>query len=232
MKTKGLFMSMVAAAAMLLPSATALAQGKVADAPNYVKALGFNAPVKTLGAYSDDMDVSDGDYCTYEFDREGRLISYDQSETIEGAYSFTIFYGLDGLPTRAQSVFVNWWNLDADGNPPITTTPHEVRKSQDGDVTRLYISGLRENEEEAEVKVTRDAQGRIIEVDDISNGVVNRYRYPAGDNVPCYYDGTLAFPQIDMFKGHRVSFPPRQAVPTGVAEFKNGAWNFEVKYFE
>ncbi|MBQ2235221.1 MAG: hypothetical protein II428_00715, partial [Muribaculaceae bacterium] len=132
----------------------------------------------------------------------------------------------------AQSVFVNWWNLDADGNPPITTTPHEVRKSQDGDVTRLYISGLRENEEEAEVKVTRDAQGRIIEVDDISNGVVNRYRYPAGDNVPCYYDGTLAFPQIDMFKGHRVTFPPRQAVPTGVAEFKNGAWNFEVKYFE
>ncbi len=35
-----------------------------------------------------------------------------------------------------------------------------------------------------------------------------------------------------MFKGHRVTFPPRQAIPTGKAEFQNGAWNFEVKYFE
>lgn len=229
MKRKGIIMSIMAVA-LLLPSATALAKDNVVEAPNYVKALGFNAPVKTLGAYSDEMEVADADYCTFEFDREGRLISYDQSETIEGAYSYTIYFGLDGLPTHAQSVFINWWELDEEGNPPITTTQHAVRKLRDGDVTMLYIDGLGEGEKE--VKVTHDAQGRIIEVDDITDGVVNRYRYPTGVNVPCYQDGTVAFPQVDMIHGHRVKFPPQQAVPTGVAEFQNGLWNFEVKYFE
>lgn len=227
MKRKSIIMTIMAVTFLL--STTAMAKEQ-SIAPNYVKALGFKAPVKTLGAYSDEMEVADADYCTFEFDREGHLISYDESETIEGAYSYTTYFGLDGLPTHAQSVFVNWWELDADGNPPITTTRYNIRKEQQGNVTMLYI----EEDEGAEkqVKVTCDDRGRIIEVDDIANGVVNRYRYPAGENVPCYNDGTVAFPQVDMLHGHRVKFPPQQAMPTGATEFQNGLWNFEVQYYE
>lgn len=229
MKRKGIIMSFVAVA--LLLSTTAMANAPQPQLPNYVKALGFNAAVKTLGAYSDEMEIADSDYCTYEFDREGHLISYDQSETIEGAYSFTIYFGPDGLPTHAQSIFINYWTEpDSDGNPPVTTTRHNVRKEQKGNVTMLYIEGLGEGEKE--VKVTRDEQGRITEVDDITDGVVNRYRYPVGENVPCYSNGMVAFPQVDMIHGHHVNFPPPQAVPTGIERFENGLWQFEVQYYE
>lgn len=230
MKTKGIMMNIVAVAALMLATSTAMAKEQPAASPNYVKALGFKAPVKTLGAYSDEMEVADADYCTYEFNREGQLISYDQTETIEGAYGYTTHFGPDGLPTYAQSVFVNWWELDEDGNPPITNTTYYIKKEVKGKVTILYIEN--DDQPDKQVKVTFDDEGRIIEVDNITDGIVNRYRYLKGVDVPCYNDGTIAFPQVDMVRGHRVNFPPPQAMPDKPQTFQNGLWQFEVTYYE
>ena len=229
MKTKGIITSIVAVAALLLCTSTA-AKEKTAASPNYVKALGFNDAVKTIGAYSDEWELTEGEYCTYEFDREGRLISYDQSETIEGAYGYTTYFGPDGLPTHAKSVFINWWELDADGNPPITYTDYKIKREDKGNVTLLFIENG--DEPDKQVKVTRDDEGRIIEVDNITNGVVNRYRYLAGENVPCYYDGTIAFPQVDMVGGLRPTFLQPQAVPDHPDSYQCGMWQFEITYFE
>ncbi|MBO4813909.1 MAG: hypothetical protein J5523_03020 [Muribaculaceae bacterium] len=229
MKTKGIITSIVAVAALLLCTSTA-AKEKTAASPNYVKALGFNDAVKTIGAYSDEWELTEGEYCTYEFDREGRLISYDQSETIEGAYGYTTYFGPDGLPTHAKSVFINWWELDADGNPPITYTDYKIRREDKGNVTLLFIENG--DEPDKQVKVTRDDEGRIIEVDNITSGVVNRYRYFAGENVPCYYDGTIAFPQVDMVGGLRPTFLQPQALPDHPDNYQCGLWQFEISYFE
>ena len=229
MKTKGIITSIVAVAALLLCTSTA-AKEKTAASPNYVKALGFNDAVKTIGAYSDEWELTEGEYCTYEFDRAGRLISYDQSETIEGAYGYTTYFGPDGLPTHAKSVFINWWELDADGNPPITYTDYKIKREDKGNVTLLFIENG--DEPDKQVKVTRDDEGRIIEVDNITNGVVNRYRYLAGENVPCYYDGTIAFPQVDMVGGLRPTFLQPQAVPDHPDSYQCGMWQVEITYFE
>lgn len=230
MKTKGIIMSFVAVAALLLCTTTALAKEKTAISPNYVKALGFKDAVKTIGAYSDEWELTEGEYCTYEFDREGRLISYDQSETIEGAYGYTTYFGPDGLPTHAKSVFINWWELDADGNPPITYTDYKIKREDKGNVTLLFIENG--DEPDKQVKVTRDDEGRIIEVDNITIGVVNRYRYLAGENVPCYYDGTIAFPQVDMVGGLRATFLQPQALPDHPDSYQCGLWQFEITYYE
>ena len=219
----------IAMAVLLLFSLSSIAQAQQVEHPNYLKALGLQDNVKAIGVYTEDMTADMYDYCTYEFDNSGRLISYSEAETIEGAYIWTVFFDADGLPTHLETVFIDYWTEpDEDGNPPVTTTRNNIRREQNGSVVTLFIEDGEGGEKQ--VNVTRDDKGRFIEVDNLSMGEVHRYRYSDGTNVPCSYNGLLAFPQVDMLGGHRISFPSPQNIPDGPTTFQYGMWQFEVQY--
>ena len=219
----------IAVSVLLLFSLPSIAKAQEVEHPNYMKALGLTGNVKDIGVFSDDEAVDMYNYCTYEFDNLGRLISYSEAERIESAYSWTAFFDTDGLPTYIETVFIDYWTEpDADGNPPVTTTRNNIRKEQNGSVVTLFIEDGDGGEKQ--VNVTRDDKGRIIEVDNLSMGEVHRYRYIDTTNVPCYYDGTLAFPQVDMVGGYRISFPSPQNIPDNASTFQYGLWQFEVYY--
>ena len=220
----------IAIAVMLLFSLPSIARAQQVEHPDYLKALGLKSNVKQIGVFTEDLSADIYDYCTYEFDKSGRLISYSEAETIEGAYIWTVFFDTDGLPTHLETVFIDYWTEpDADGNPPVTTTRYYIRREQNGSIVMLFIE---ESEGEVrQVNVTRDDKGRIIEVDNLSKGEVHRYRYlDDSTNVPSYYDGLLAFPQVDMVGGHRIPFPSQQNVPENATTFQYGMWQFEVNY--
>ena len=220
----------IAMAVLLLFSLSSIANEQQVEPPDYLKALGLKDNVTDIGVYTEDMSADMYDYCTYEFDNSGRLISYSEAETIEGAYIWTVFFDADGLPTHLETVFIDYWTEpDADGNPPVTTTRYEIRKEQNGSVVILFIQDSEDGEKQ--VNVTRDDKGRIIEVDNLSKGEVHRYRYlDSNTNVPCNYDSSLAFPQVDMVGGHRINFPSQQNVPENATTFQYGLWQFEVHY--
>ncbi|MBR5170964.1 MAG: hypothetical protein IKW85_10420 [Muribaculaceae bacterium] len=217
---------MVAIAALQLTSLPAVAIAQQVELPNYVKVLGLKDGVKySFGAYTDNDEIFD--YCSYEFNLAGNLVSYGQGETIEGAYSWTAFFDAEGLPTYVETVFIDYWSdPDANGNPPVTTTRYNVKKEQNGRVTKIIIEDF--EEEGLQANVTRDDKGRIIEVDNLTKGEVCRYRYPDDGNVPYRYNGILAFPQVDMFAGHQIEFPTPQNIPDNPDTFTYGTWHFEV----
>jgi hypothetical protein len=227
MKRKDIIIAVAVLLLFLLPS---IAKAQEVDHPNYMKALGLKGNVKDIGVFTDDDAVDMYNYCTYEFDNSGRLISYSEAERIESAYSWTAFFDIDGLPTRIETVFIDYWSEpDADGNPPVTTTRNNIRKEQNGSIVKLFIEDGDGGEKQ--VNVTRDDKGRIIEVDNLSLGEAHRYRYlDATTNVPCYYNGSLAFPQVDMVGGHRIGFPSQQNIPENPSIFQYGLWQFEVHY--
>ena len=228
MKSKDIIFAM---AALLLSSLSSIAQAQQVGRPNYLEALGLKGDVRAIGVYTEDMTADMYDYCTYEFDNSGCLISYSEAEMIEAAYYWTAYFDTDGLPTHVETVFIDYWTEpDADGNPPVTTTRNNIRKEQNGSVVTLFIEDGEGGEKQ--VNVTRDDKGRIIEVDNLSMGEVHRYRYSDGTNVPCTYDGLLAFPQVDMMGGHRISFPSPQNIPDDATTFQYGMWQFEVQYHE
>lgn len=220
----------IAIAVLLLFSLPSTAKAQQVEHPDYLKALGLKDNVKYIGVFTEDEAVDMYNYCTYEFDNSGRLISYSEAERIEGAYIWTVFFDTDGLPTHLETVFIDYWNeTDADGNPLVTTTPYKIRREQNGSVVMLFIEQSEGGEKQ--VNVTRDDKGRIIEVDNLSMGEVHRYRYlDSNTNVPCYYDGLLAFPQVDMVGGHRIGFPSQQNIPENATTFQYGIWQFEVNY--
>ena len=218
-----------AIAALLLFSLSSITKAQQVQHPDYMKALGLKGNVRDIGVFTDNVDSDIYDYCTFEFDNMGRLISYSEAEMIEGAYTWTAYFDTDGLPTYAITEFIDFWTEpDADGNPPVTTTRYNIRKEQNGSVVVLFIEDGDGGEKQ--VKVTRDDKGRIIEVDNLSLGEVHRYRYSDSDYAPCYYDGSLAFPQVDMVGGHRIRFPSEQNIPDNATTFKFGLWQFEVHY--
>ena len=219
----------IAIALLLLFSLSSIAKAQQVEHPNYMKALGLKGDVKYIGVFADDDAATDMyDYCTYEFDNSGRLISYSEAEMVEAAYYWTIFIDNDGLPTQLETVFIDYWTEpDAEGNPPVTTTRYNIRREQNGKVVMLF---LEDEDGGKQVNVTRDDKGRIIEVENLSKGEVHRYRYLDSTNVPCYYDGSLAFPQVDMVGGHRITFPTQQNIPDDPSSFKYGLWQFEVQF--
>ena len=219
----------IAVAVLQLLSLSSITKAQQVEHPDYIKALGLKGNVKSIGVFTEETDIVD--YCTYEFDNLGRLISYSEAEMIEAAYYWTVFFDTEGLPTYAETVFIDYWTEpDADGNPPVTTTRYEIRKEQNGSVVKLFIEDSEGGERQ--VNVTRDDKGRITEVDNLSMGEVHRYRYLDATNVPCYYDGLLAFPQVDMVGGHRINFPNRENIPDNATTFKYGLWQFEVFYHD
>lgn len=217
----------IAVAVFVFSSLSAITKTQQPGCPNYLKALGLKDNVKNIGAFTEECNIYD--YCTYEFDSMGRLISYNEAETVEAAYYWTLFIDSDGLPTHIETVFINYWTEpDANGNPPVTTTRSNIRRVQEGAVVKLFIEDSEEGEKQ--VNVTLDDKGRIIEVDNLSLGEVHRYRYVDSTNVPYYYNGLLAFPQVDMVGGHRIDFPSPQNIPENATSFKYGIWEFEVHY--
>ena len=217
-------------AVLLLFSLSSIAKAQQVEHPDYLKALGLKDNVTDIGVFTEDDAVDMYNYCTYEFDNSGRLISYNEAEMIEGAYYWTVFFDSDGLPTHLETVFIDYWTEpDPDGNPPVTTTRNDIRREQNGSVITLFIEDGDGGEKQ--VNVTRDDKGRIIEVDNLSKGEVHRYRYlDSNTNVPCNYDGSLAFPQVDMVSGYRIPFPSPQNVPDDATTFQSGMWQFEVHY--
>lgn len=218
-----------ALAVLQLTMLSAIAEAQQVEHPNYFKALGLTGNVKDIGVYTDEIDATDCyDYCTYEFDSQGRLVSYSEAEMVEAAYSWVAFFDSEGLPTHIETQFIDYWTeTDEDGNPPITNTRLNIRREEHGPVIKLFI----ENDEgEKQVKVTRDNKGRIIEVDNIFAGKVYRYLYSDETNVPYNYDGSLAFPQVDMMDGHRIAFPSQNNIPDNPTTFQYGLWQFEVNY--
>ena len=221
----------IASAVLLLASLSSIAQAQQVEHPNYLKALGLNDNVQCIGVYTEDMSADMYDYCTYEFDNVGRLISYSEAEMIEAAYVWTMYFDTDGLPTHIETVFIDYWTEpDADGNPPVTTTRNNIRREQNGSVVVLFIEDGEGGEKQ--VNVTRDDNGRIIEVDNLSMGEVHRYRYLESTNVPYSYNGLLAFPQVDMVGGHRIGFPSAENIPDDATTFQYGMWQFELQYRE
>lgn len=219
----------IALAAFLLASLPTVTRAQQVNHPDYMNALGLKDNVMDIGVFTEVVETDIYDYCTYGFDNSGRLISYSEAEMIEGAYTWTAYFDNDGLPTYTETVFIDYWtDPDADGNPPVTTTRHTIRKEQNGSAITLFIEDGDGGEKQ--VNVTRDDKGRIIEVDNLSLGESHRYRYPEGTNVPCYYDGKLAFPQVDMLGGHRITFPNQQNIPDNPTTFTYGLWQFEVHY--
>ena len=218
----------IATAVLLLSSLSSIAAQQV-DPPDYLKALGLKSNVKSIGVFTEEEEADMYDYCTYKFDNLGRLISYREAEMVEAAYYWTAFFDNDGLPTYLETVFIDYWTEpDEDGNPPVTTTRNNIRREQNGSVVTLFIEDGEGGEKQ--VNVTRDDKGRFIEVDNLSMGEVHRYRYSDGTNVPCSYNGLLAFPQVDMLGGHRISFPSPQNIPDDAPTFQYGMWQFEVQY--
>ena len=220
----------IAVAVLLLLSLSSTANAQQVEHPDYIKALGFEGNVKSIGVFTEDDAADMYNYCTYEFDNSGRLISYSEAEMIEGAYIWTVFFDTDGLPTHLETLFIDYWSEpDADGNPPVTTTRYNIRREQNGYVVMLFIEEIEGGERQ--VNVTRNDKGSIIEVDNLSKGEAHRYRYlDSSTNVPCYYDGSLAFPQVDMVGGHRIPFPSQQNIPENATTFQYGIWQFEVNY--
>lgn len=219
----------IAIAVLQLLSLSSITKAQQVQQPDYMKALGLTGNVRDIGVFTDNVDTDIYDYCTFMFDNLGRLISYSESEMIEGAYTWTAYFDNDGLPTYVETEFIDFWTEpDADGNPPVTTTRNNIRKEQKGSTITLFIEDGDDGEKQ--VNVTRDDIGRIIEVDNLSLGEVHRYRYSDSTNVPYYYDGSLAFPQVDMVGGHRISFPSQQNIPDDATTFQYGLWQFEVHY--
>ena len=220
----------IAMAVLLLFAWSSIAKAQQDEHPDYMKALGLKDNVTDIGVFTEDDAVDMYNYCTYEFDNSGRLISYSEAEMIEGAYLWTVSFDSDGLPTHLETEFIDYWTEpDADGNPPVTTTRYNIRRELNGSVVMLFIEESEGGERQ--VNVTRDDKGRIIEVDNLSKGEVHRYRYlDSSTNVPCYYDGLLAFPQVDMVGGHRIPFPSQQNIPEDATAFQYGIWQFEVHY--
>ena len=224
MKRKDIIIVVAALQIILLP---AISKAQQVELPNYLKVLGLKDNVKDIGVYTENDYMYD--YCTYAFDNQGRFISYNETETIESAYGWTVFFDSEGLPTHIESVFIDFWTEpDDEGYPPVTTTRYKIRREQDGNVVKLFIEDS--DGPEKQVNVTRDTQGRIIEVDNFSLGEVHRYRYLDNSNVPYYYNGMLAFPQVDMVGGHRIDFPEPQQIPADATNFDHIIWQFEVHY--
>ena len=220
----------IAIALLQLVALTTITEAQQVEHPDYMKVLGLKGNVKDIGVFTDDVQADMYDYCTYGFDHSGRLISYSESETIEAAYTWTVFIDSDGFPAYVETEFIDYWTEpDADGNPPITITRYNIRKEQNGSVVKLFIE---DEEGEKQVNVTRDDKGRFIEVDNLSLGEVHRYRYLDSTNAPYYYNGLLAFPQVDMLGGHRITFPSQQNVPDDATSFQYGQWQFEVHYHD
>ncbi|MBR5170966.1 MAG: hypothetical protein IKW85_10430 [Muribaculaceae bacterium] len=220
----------IAIVMLLLISLPAITKAQQVELPNYVKALGLKNNVKSIGVFTEDFSVS-CDYCTFEFGSSGNLISYSEAEMVEGAYSRVAYFDSDGLPTHLETEFIDYWTEpDADGNPPVTNNRYNIRKEQNGPVVKLFIEV--ENGGEIQVNVARDDKGRIIEVEKIHKGETFRYRYPDNTNVPYHYDGTLAFPQVDMVEGYQIEFPSQQNIPNNPTTFTYGIWEFEVIYHD
>ena len=86
----------IAVAVLLLLSLSSTANAQQVEHPDYIKALGFEGNVKSIGVFTEDDAADMYNYCTYEFDNSGRLISYSEAEMIEGAYIWTVFFDTDG----------------------------------------------------------------------------------------------------------------------------------------
>ena len=217
---------MIAIAALQLIAMPAVASAQQVGLPNYVKALGLKDGVKyTIGAYTDDYNIS-YNYCTYELDLAGHLVSYSEAETAEGAYTWTADFDSEGLPTHVETVFIDYWSdPDANGNPPVTTTQYVVKRERNGSKLKIVIDEFNNG---VQATITRDDKGRIIEVENLKQGEVHRYRYPDGGNVPYDLDGKLAFPQVDMFAGDHVDFPTAISISDNPTTFTHGSWEFEV----
>ena len=219
---------MIAIAALQLIAMPAVASAQQVGLPNYVKALGLKDGVRyTIGAYTDDYNSS-YNYCTYELDLAGHLVSYSEAETAEGAYTWTAYFDSEGLPTYVETVFIDYWSdPDANGNPPVTTTQYVVKREKNGSKLKIVIDEFNDG---VQATITRDDKGRIIEVENLKQGEVHRYRYPDGGNVPYDLNGKLAFPQVDMFAGDHVDFPTAISISDNPTTFTHGSWQFEV-YF-
>jgi hypothetical protein len=220
---------MIAIVALQLIAMPAVTSAQQVGLPNYVKALGLKDGIRyTIGAYTDDYNIS-VNYCTYELDLAGHLVSYSEAETVEAAYTWTAFFDSEGLPTYVETVFIDYWSdPDANGNPPVTTSQYVVKREQNGSKLKIVIDEFNDG---VQATITRDDKGRIIEVENLKQGEVHRYRYPDGGNVPYDLNGKLAFPQVDMFAGDHVDFPTAISISDNPTTFTHGSWQFEV-YFK
>ena len=95
----------IAIAVLQLLSLSSITKAQQVQQPDYMKALGLTGNVRDIGVFTDNVDTDIYDYCTFMFDNLGRLISYSESEMIEGAYTWTAYFDNDGLPTYVETEF-------------------------------------------------------------------------------------------------------------------------------
>ncbi|MBP5498138.1 MAG: hypothetical protein J6X81_02050, partial [Muribaculaceae bacterium] len=177
--------------------------------PDYLSALGLNKTIHCLGTNKEDGgDVDlDFNYYTYEFNRDGQLISYDESETVEGSYSETVYFSCaDGIPYCLETTFVDYW---ADSIPENGIFPATVKSIP---LSKIYRDGnsvelsCQQEGYEMHVMISLDKKNRISQVRNLINGKNYVYFYGT-DGVPRYTHGEVAFPQLDIIEGHRLKLP-------------------------
>ncbi len=226
------------------PSETTIGQ------PNLRDALGLQGPVQYLGVFTEDDTRGDMNYDTYEFDRDGHLVSIDVAETVEGSYSEVMRFGDDGLPTTSQVTYINYWADVMGDNYPITITKYKIEKKEDGDyikLTRVFESVEKKNEvkdddanneEQGEptpiARVKLDKQGRIVEVEHIE-GNPGRFTYTYADdksNLARRDDGKLAIPQADIMGAKHFDHEGLQGQRATTESLTRGIWQFDIKNFE
>ena len=194
--------------------------------PNYPLAMGFSRPVKLIVGESTDPNY-EMEYHAFTFDEKGHLTQYETGETVESAYTFTTFFGEDGLPTRSESVFINYWDENVVGDDyPVTTTPFKITKETADSVTTIHIEGGDEGRRLL-AKVTRDKHNRIVQVMNQEKKKTFTYTYDE-QNIPRYKDGSVAVPQIDMAGGPAIKCPA--TIKPGALKMKAGTWSYDITY--
>ena len=224
------------------------------EQPNLREALGLQGPVQYLGVFTEDMDKGDMNYDTYEFDRDGHLVSICVAETVEGSYSETMAFGDDGLPMCDTVIFINYWiEEDVGDNYPVTTTSYKMKRETDGDyivftkeLVNVGVKNPPKNSEEVNpdgeeqgapqpfVRVKLDKQGRIVEVIHLE-GEPKHFTYTYDDkksNVAHRDDGKLAIPQADMMGAKHFDYEGLKGQRASAESLMRGIWEFNIKNFE
>lgn len=222
------------------------------EQPNLRDVLGLKGPVQYLGVFTEDDTRGDMNYDTYEFDRDGHLVSIEVAEVVEGSYSETFYFGEDGLPAATKTIFVDYWTNPNGDNYPITTTKYKVVREKDGDFIRLTrelesqntenaVENPEENPFEGEqgaplpiARVKLDKRGRIVEVERLG-GDPKSFTYKYDDDKPNLAkrdDGKLAIPQADIMGAKHFDYEGLQGQGATAESLMRGIWQFDIKNFE
>ena len=202
---------------------------------NFAEALGL-AGVKTIDA---EFAADEGDwgmtYGVFTFNSDGTLKSYDESDTVEGAYCMTFNFGEDGLPKYAISSFADYWAETEE--TPVTKTKLKIIYSEDGEYTQVILEGKEgdgENvapEEPIELsKFKKDEHGRIVEVQQKDRRIYN-YTYEENSGVPRDANGRVRLPQVDMVQGVPLLLPSPDKLASHPETVRNNGWEFLFTYF-